>query len=147
MHKAKRWRYYCDFCKKAGGSGGHMARHEKHCTMNPDRECGVCFNMLEIERKPMSELVALLPDGKGYLQEEQDEMISYGTLQKEAEKAMPALREATENCPACIMAALRQAGIPIPMVESFNFTKEMASIWADINHVNAMSDYDRSHYC
>ncbi len=47
--------------------------------------------------------------------------------------ALPALREATENCPACILAALRQRGIPVPSVNGFNFTEEMKSVWSDIN--------------
>ena len=134
MKRIKRWRYYCEFCKKAGGSGGHIARHEKSCTMNPNRVCGVC-GMLEEDQKPISQLLAVLPDGERFIQEERDGFISYGTLEKEAEKCMPKLRELT-NCPACIMAALRQSKIPIPMVESFNFTEEMKSIWPEINADN-----------
>ena len=34
--------YYCDFCKKHGLSSGHLQQHEKHCTNNPKRICGVC---------------------------------------------------------------------------------------------------------
>ncbi|MCG3203975.1 MAG: hypothetical protein KCHDKBKB_00652 [Elusimicrobia bacterium] len=35
--------YYCEFCKnKKGLSASHMSRHERHCTMNPNRECRLC---------------------------------------------------------------------------------------------------------
>jgi len=141
MKQIKRWRYYCDFCKKAGGSKGHIIRHEKSCTLNPNRICNVCLSLLEVEQKSISQLLEILPDGRNFIEEEIAGMISYGTLGKEVEKHMPKLRELTENCPACIMAALRQAGIPVPMVESFNFTKEMKSIWADINDANAQIMY------
>jgi hypothetical protein len=33
--------YYCDFCKKHGLSSYWMREHEKHCTLNPDRRCGM----------------------------------------------------------------------------------------------------------
>ncbi len=134
MRKIKRWRYYCDFCKKAGGSGGHIAKHEKGCTLNPNRICGVC-GMLEVDQKPISQLLSVLPNGEEYLTET-DHVFSYNGLPELVSDVMPKLRELTENCPACIMAALRQSHIPVPMVESFNFTNEMASIWADINEEN-----------
>ena len=141
MKQFKRWRYYCDFCKKAGGSKGHIARHEKSCTMNPNRICNVCLSLLEVEQKPISQLLKILPNGRSFIEEEIAGIISYGTLEKEVEKHMPKLRNLTVNCPACIMAALRQAGIPVLMVESFNFTKEMKSIWADINDANQKMYY------
>jgi len=139
MRKVKRWRYYCDFCKKSGGSGGHMARHEKGCTLNPNRTCNVCAKLLEVDQKPMSELLSVLPNGTEYITEDAFGF-SYNGLQEIIDDHMPKLRELTENCPACIMAALRQSGIPVPMVESFDFTKEMDSIWADIN-ANDRDDY------
>jgi hypothetical protein len=40
------------------------------------------------------------------------------------------------------MAALRQTGIPIPTVTSFDMTKEYASIWAEINENNGRYDCD-----
>jgi hypothetical protein len=51
--------YYCEFCKKHGLTSYHIKEHEKHCTANPNRECGVCgakglnpeFKIEEIERK------------------------------------------------------------------------------------------------
>ena len=46
---------------------------------------------------------------------------------------MPKLRELAENCPACIMAALRCKKIPVPMVESFKYTEEFKSAMDQAN--------------
>lgn len=54
-------------------------------------------------------------------------------LHAEINASIPKLRELTNNCPACIMAALRQANIPVPMAKGFNFSEEMKVIWAAIN--------------
>jgi hypothetical protein len=34
--------YYCEYCKKRSLASFSMKRHEKRCTMNPKRQCGVC---------------------------------------------------------------------------------------------------------
>ena len=127
-------RYYCDYCKKAGCSGGHMKRHEEHCTLNPNRICGVCL-MLNQQQQPISDLLAILPE----------------PISKEGEfgctieapgldKAVEKLRIEAE-CPACVMAALRQKGIPIPMTK-FDFKSDMADVWSDVNEANRESPYD-----
>ena len=51
------------------------------------------------------------------------------------------LRDITNNCPACILAALRQKGICVPLVEGFDFKGECASVWADINEANRVYEY------
>lgn len=116
MRKKKMWRYYCDFCGKAGGHPWHMHNHEQSCTMNPSRVCGLCRIDGEWEQKSIVELL------KTY---------EVGGLDK--------LRDATENCPACILATLRQflaikekLGDPIFMPE-FNFKEELRSFWATHN--------------
>ena len=97
--------------------------------------------MLEADQKPMWKLLLILPNGAEYQVEEEEGFISYGTLSNETEKCMRGLRDLTENCPACIMAALRQSNIPVPMVKSFNFTAEMDSIWGDINEAARQEEY------
>ncbi len=126
-------RYYCDFCKKAGGSGGHIRKHEDHCTMNPQRGCGVC-GILKAEQKPMADLLACLPDPLPYVEEDEFDAVSYSAeLTVAVNAALPALRDLAGSCPACILAAIRQKGIPVPMVTSFNWTSEMDAIWAEVN--------------
>ncbi len=136
MRRVKRWRFYCDFCKKAGGSGGHIARHEKGCTLNPGRVCRVC-GMISADQKPIENIIRHLPKHSDYPcvgDGPYCDLIEYSDeYQTAIEICMPELRAYVENCSACIMAALRQSGIPVPFVESFNFTDEMGAIWAVIN--------------
>lgn len=44
MHKAKRWRYYCDFCGKATGSAASIQAHEPICFLNEKRKCKWCHD-------------------------------------------------------------------------------------------------------
>ena len=36
--------FYCEFCKKKSLATHSMLKHEKHCTLNPKRECRLCKN-------------------------------------------------------------------------------------------------------
>lgn len=148
MKKVQRWRYYCDFCTKAGQSGYHMGNHEKHCTLNPARECRMCTKINGGSGTDMAEMLALLPapaqymktitpETDGWITQLPLDMLDGEKIGPVIEAAMPALRELTENCPVCIMAAFRQKKIPLPLVESFNFTQEMKDMWNDINEARA----------
>lgn len=106
MIKKKKWRYYCEFCSKSGGSGGVMSTHEKHCTMNPNRVCRLCKNMEE-DQPDMRELLAILPDISKYeygakIFGETTTMINIELLQKDFIQILQKLRELTNNCPNCI---------------------------------------------
>lgn len=83
MTRKPAWRYKCDFCGKTGYSAGHMRKHEKHCTANDNRECRVC-KLMEGEQKPMADLVAAAWSG------------------------IDALEKAADECPACMLAAIRR---------------------------------------
>jgi len=128
-------RYWCDFCNKTGGSSFHMISHEKHCTLNPNRECKVCLMINGSSVPvPISELLEILPDSNEYNEKGDGE--SHRRLYEQVLIAMPVLREKVDNCPACIMAALRQKKIPVPMVEGFSFKDEMKSIFSVYNEEN-----------
>lgn len=124
-------RYYCEFCKKANCSRPSIERHERGCTLNPNRQCGMC-DMVDSVQRPIAELIALLPDSAPINQPVNQDNASYWDAERafvEALKAaMPGLREATNGCPACIMAALRQAKIPVPMADGFDWTAESKSV-------------------
>jgi len=133
MRKKKVWRYYCDYCKKAGCSGGHLKHHEERCTLNPNRICGFC-KLMDKGQSVLVEIIKLLPNPKDYIEEDKKfGWTSYVGLDVAVAKALPKVREAAEDCPACIMAALRQAGIPMPIAKGFDFKKECESIWSDFN--------------
>ena len=108
-----------------------MAHHEVRCTLNPNRLCGMC-GVIENEQSDLKALIAILPNPYDFLKVEFG-FESFVDLEPAVEKIMPKLRELSGNCPACIMAALRQKGIPVPCAESFNFTEECKAIWNDIN--------------
>lgn len=133
MRTRKVNRYYCEYCKKSGGSASHMVRHEKHCTLNPNRWCRVC-ELIEGYRRPLEELIAVLPD----IIEKPD---GFGSVTVECEglkEAVKELRDLADGCPACMMAALRQKGIPVPMARpEFDFKAEMAAIFEQVHAANA----------
>lgn len=119
MRSVKRWRYYCDFCKRANMQKASMAKHERGCTLNPDRVCGLCAQMGN-PTKPIAELLVSFESG-----------------------GWKAVGEITDNCPACILAAIRQFNKTRPdreeqmWPEDFDFKKELASFWADMNSARA----------
>lgn len=68
--------YYCDFCKKKGMSAASMSKHEKHCTLNSNRQCRLCIlHSLSSEECPICEFSQLRISGK--LQEENNNGYSF----------------------------------------------------------------------
>lgn len=127
-------RYYCDFCKHASCAAWATRRHERHCTMNPRRACRMCDH-LQVLTTPMATLVAMLPDPQKYpvrTDEYSHDRLDQA-LTTDANKALEALREATEGCPACILAAIRQAGIPVYAVTEFDYAEERKAYWEVVN--------------
>ena len=130
MRVELRKRYYCDHCKKAGGSSGHMKRHEAGCTANPARVCGVC-RAAGISAQPLPDLIALARKLATWHVGFEEEGPAHGSLDAEA---MKALREAADNCPACILAALRQSRCGS---SEFQFKSELLKLWAEVNEAKA----------
>lgn len=112
MKKIYKYRYYCDFCKKSGASAGHMKKHEKSCTANPNRICGFCGFPTDVKS-----LVSALGDGDN--------------------EGVKRLREEAEGCPACMLSAIRQSGLQRAYVDEedkgfsvgFNFQAEKKEWW------------------
>jgi len=131
MRKKRVWRYYCEYCGKGGCSAGAMSKHEKHCTMNPNRECRMCEIMGEAQ-PDMSKLLAMLPTGESFKKEDGFGSYSYPGLDGAVNEIMPTLLEITNNCPMCIFSILRQRGL-LPMYQGFNLNEELKKFWAEIN--------------
>jgi len=106
--------YYCDYCKKNGGSRHHMERHEKACTANPKRVCRVCG------QKGISDDVRKFLSGVDVLKTYEDSAYR--------DQVLSDFREVTEYCPACMLAAVRQ--IPGAAVE-FDYQEEHKSYWKE----------------
>lgn len=115
-------RYYCDFCKKAGCSSGHLKRHEKHCTMNPNRECRMC-GLARHKQTPMVKLLNILPDPTQYT--------NMGMLNEQTKVQLIHLKKLSSDCPVCIFSALRQRGL-VGYLE-FNLQEEMKLALNKIN--------------
>ncbi len=134
MKRRQVWQYWCDHCGKHNLSASSIAQHEKHCTKNPARICRMCVasgnQQLSIE-----ELAACidirLPD-----------------------EGLQRLRDASGNCPACMLAGMLQCGahkpgytlmtkgaayfcVPNMPDISFDFKAECKSWWDDINTTRA----------
>jgi hypothetical protein len=142
-------RYWCDFCNKAGLAAGAMRRHEAHCTLNPGRNCRVCGLLggsTAVGAERMAELVALMPDSTAYRSSDgiywDGEQSEHATLTRTVAAVLPKLRAETDNCPACIMATLRLAKIPVPMAEGFDFKTEMRAV---LDEWNANNNEDRGY--
>ena len=136
MRKKQVWRYYCDFCRKGKFTESAMCLHEEHCTLNPERKCRMC-GYAGGTRVAVTELVKLLPG-------EPDQTIDadWTPIKEATEAAIPKLREAAGNCPACIFAALRQAGMRILWYSNFDFKSECKELWANVNDEQYGRDYE-----
>ena len=132
MKIKRKLRYYCDFCKKVSGSRHIMEKHEDHCTMNPNRECGFC-TIMDQPVCDISQLKKLIPP---YEEFEEYDSINGEKLPYFIDKAnrlpkiLKELRDKTNNCPACIMAAIRQSQLPLGFFE-FDFKTEMNQFFKD----------------
>ncbi len=129
MKKVKKWRYYCDFCKKAGTYGPPMAKHEKNCTMNPGRGCGMCDRLDNSFPEPIETLMAPLKELEA-LRLKQTKTTTIGDLEiegsprlvDETKAAIDKLRKLSGHCPACMLAAVRQSKAD---VEFFDYKAEV----------------------
>lgn len=118
-------RYYCEHCKKGNGSPSAMKHHESGCTLNPQRVCGMCKMIAEEggpePAPPRDELVRIM-DAQGF----------------------KAMCEASNDCPACILSALRTKNGLDPETgpyvagpedgrESWSYTQAKTAWWAAWN--------------
>jgi len=131
MKRKQVWRYYCDFCRKAGCSAGHLKRHEASCTANPLRVC-LAHGKLSLSgraQRPMTELIGAL-DGSG------------------ADAEVAVLRDLADGCPICILAAIRQSHRQMSADEDgpgfgypFSFRTELKAAWERYNTMQQEEDH------
>lgn len=122
-------RYYCDYCKKAGCSKYHMTEHEKHCTMNPNRDCRMCA-LLANSAAPLDEIRALVPR----IREVSDDQGLYDHTHygRKVAEAVDVMRQAADGCPVCVFAALRQEHVFVSS-EAFDFKAECDAVFREVN--------------
>jgi hypothetical protein len=147
----KAWRYKCDFCGKNKHQKTAMEKHELHCTMNPNRVCKFHKYATGEENPTVPSIASML-----ILLESHKSDTDYG---------LKALREATDNCPCCILAALRQSGLTSPVEhydggdeltinttylsdplvgkDEFDFKKELEDFWAEERSMQQQRNIDQ----
>ncbi len=115
MKTVKRWRYYCEHCKKSGFQSGAMKRHEASCTLNPSRECRMCTHNDDAP-EALSEL---------------KKIVASANMDNRDAKLI-ALREAAAGCAACMIAAARQTQPDFEADSGWvkiDFKKEIKRFW------------------
>jgi hypothetical protein len=133
MRVVLRNRYYCDHCKKGTGTRQSMTRHEAGCTLNPQRECRMCL-MKDDER--IDELSALMSIFDGFVEDSIDDPLHWSRregLEKDRQERFAKLRAQAGNCPACILAVLRQRKVYVGP-DTFDWKKESTKWLADHPH-------------
>jgi len=144
MRKVKRWRYCCEFCKKSGGSGGHIQSHERGCTLNPNRRCGMC-DISDRYQEPIEKLITIVKKHVHIFKKEDE----YGAMSigivGDCKTMLEELANETEHCPACMMAAIRQAGIPVPAT-GFDYKDAHKEFWLAHNDSQAENVGSYGHY-
>jgi len=114
-----------------------MKNHEKHCTMNPDRECGMCRKIGE-DQEPMANLLNILPDLDAVIQSDRDKFGIISELSEDGprliDKGIDRLRDATKGCPACMLAAIRQK--ELVGMHDWDFTAACKEFWSMVNEAN-----------
>ena len=111
MTKRRVWRYKCDYCAKSNCSAGGMAQHEKHCTLNPNRECRMCESGW-----PKPELLAVLDGAEEKLYvywdadaDDQEHAAKTAGRKVINDGLLAALHTEADGCPACMLSAIRQS--------------------------------------
>lgn len=127
--------YYCDHCDKKGLVALHIRKHEARCTNNPNRYCGVCESIGQlkfiVERFKIRFTLAdnpLLPINPH--EDIYDPSLNYDeklvTWVREP-ITLQEIRKSVDDCPACLLAVLRQTGLNMHYfhLDKFDFKKEL----------------------
>jgi len=125
--------YYCEYCKKKSMRKDIMKKHEKICTENVNRECGIC-KLLKNDRsdiKSISEIALTMIKHKE-TSRECGGVIDI-TILNEAE-VLDYIREKTNSCPNCILSVIKQIRKNIDVwFPSFKYKNEFEAMMQDIN--------------
>jgi len=120
--------YYCEYCGRHRLTSYSIKKHEKHCTLNPHRVCGMCDR---------SDLTPLLEKYRYRFKIEEEEGELGTTLNwiwTHGVVTIEDIQDDVEGCPACTLAILRQTGMdkpPSPLV--FDYQKARKEWWKEVN--------------
>lgn len=132
MKTVKKNVYYCDFCKKKGLSAPVIARHEKHCTANPDRECKPCKESRDIKTfieklKSRFEIKETIDQYTGFTNQE--------VIWKGYPITLIEILEFTDECPNCTLAVLRQTKLNYSVFNlKYDYQTSLKEWWKEKNN-------------
>ncbi len=110
-----------------------MEKHERGCTANPSRVCGLCEHCGEVQpaMNTLTDFVdsycADLPRGKSEWEDDEYLLASGDKL----DPMLKELEKLANQCPACTLAALRQA--KTETWSNFKFNEKLDAWWAEEN--------------
>jgi len=142
MKTIKKNVYYCDFCKKRNLSASHMHKHEKGCTNNLNRVCGICGMQPDV----LKEIVKKFKD-RFSIKEDVCYPGDYMTIEKiiwyeDKPITLVEIREAADYCHACILAILRQTHMTWQLFDfNFDYQKERSEYWNGENEKLRREEY------
>jgi len=119
--------YYCEYCKKHGLSKAAMANHELHCTLNPNRICGLCgsTSIAPLIEKYSNRFI-MVPDtalGGGETAQWIGEPVT-----------LDEIRDDVESCPICTLAIIRQCNLNKTEIgPAFDYAEEHKEWWDQVN--------------
>ena len=98
--------------------------------------------IVESEQFEVVELIAALPNPKDYGEVgTTGKGTVYVGLDEAINSAILVLREKSNNCPMCILAALRQSGIiPAISIHAFDYKAEVERFWKEKNEEDRRQD-------
>lgn len=146
MKTIKKNVYYCDFCKKKGLSAPAISKHEKHCTSNPNRDCGLCHQKIDYIG------IAEKLKARYKIENEYLEIIDYWSdrvIWTDKPIIIDELFDLMEGCPACVLTVMKLAGLTKYIFQSelpFNYSKEREEWWAEINRELRRQDEESTMY-
>lgn len=137
--------YYCDFCKKRYLVKWACEKHEKHCTLNQDRECGLCdigntrTNVREVCDKYEKKFI---------LFEHQDEKYSWESdptitpLYAEPFTLNDIMNDC-EYCPNCVLTVIRCLGLSFWYFKNkfkYDYKAELKTFWGNAQERDMWED-------
>jgi len=90
--------YYCEYCKKR--SLRTLIKHEKHCTLNPNRICRLCG------RESILELIAQYKETYKFVKKIEDKRYEIKWIKK---PTINEIMDKVNGCPICTLTLLRLA--------------------------------------
>jgi len=123
MRTKRKLVYYCDFCKKHTLTKHSMVVHESHCTLNPARECRMCFEATGVSMS-VDERMALAAELKSKMAQAKELARKRESYDIDGSEALTWLLGQVDECPACVLTIIRLADEGCYEVGGFDFNVE-----------------------